>query len=225
MPFALLFGLASQPSCEELDGWNGYWRLSWQGYLGCEIWWCRKTWWTQAGHAGWRGSKNDNQGFRSKGRRRDERDPKEQARHAAVGESYLKFYTASHPCARVGRSGKANATAYAANDVQGGIAVTSPPWIDAFCTNATRHKHSPENASDTSMYLPRVSKRNRLMRISSYILLYVTLRHWTMRYINARTDQTLRTLQNVSLKQLVPNEHVPPRKAWFHGFIIAHHKI
>lgn len=49
--------------------------------------------------------------------------------------------------------GKQNATAYAAKDVQGGMAVTRPPWMDDFCTIATMQRHIPANARASRIYL------------------------------------------------------------------------
>jgi len=56
-------------------------------------------------------------------------------------------------CKGCPRSGKMNETAYAAKEVQGGMAVTSPPCIEAFCTSATMQRHIPATISVTSMYL------------------------------------------------------------------------
>lgn len=53
------------------------------------------------------------------------------------------------------RSGKKYATAYAAKDVQGGTAVTSPPWSEDCCTSATIHMQELATATVRSMYLTR----------------------------------------------------------------------
>lgn len=51
------------------------------------------------------------------------------------------------------RAGKQNAIAYAAKDAHGGIAVTRPPWIEAFWTRATINKHTPPKAKASNVYL------------------------------------------------------------------------
>jgi hypothetical protein len=49
--------------------------------------------------------------------------------------------------------GNKNATTYAAKDMQGGIAVVIPAWIESFCTSATMQKQTPESTRVESMYL------------------------------------------------------------------------
>ena len=51
------------------------------------------------------------------------------------------------------RVGKTYATAYDANEAQGGTAVTRPPWSEACCTKATIHMQKLATAMVRRMYL------------------------------------------------------------------------
>lgn len=63
------------------------------------------------------------------------------------------FHTAESQESALRRSGKKYATAYAANDVQGGTAVTRPPCRDDCWTSATMHMQKLATAIVKSMYL------------------------------------------------------------------------
>jgi hypothetical protein len=61
-------------------------------------------------------------------------------------------YTATS-CERERRGEKQNAVVYAAKEVHGGMAVTRPPWIDAFWTAAMMQRNSAASAKVSKMYL------------------------------------------------------------------------
>jgi hypothetical protein len=63
------------------------------------------------------------------------------------------FLQAAVRCTTRRRAGKQNAIAYAANDAHGGIAVTRPPWMEAFWTRATMKRQTPPKPNASSVYL------------------------------------------------------------------------
>lgn len=103
----------------------------------------------------------------------------------------------TNSCRGCRRSRKRNATAYAAKEVQGGTAVTSPLCIEAFCTSATMQRQIPANISVSSTYLSVVSNMLTLMSfVDTYSLSSVTRRAWYRRYIIVAMDQMPKTLLN-----------------------------
>jgi hypothetical protein len=82
-------------------------------------------------------------------------------------ETYTRYASdlyAAKSCTRCRRSGKQKAVAYAAKDAQGGMAVTRPPWIEAFCTSATVKRQILLNAKENKIYLGR-DQHSKISRI------------------------------------------------------------